>query len=143
MLLLRGAVSQIWTDDAGSNFHRTYLPSLRQEIAHLAESLGIAPIIAGDADGLVTAFPIVQAHQRRIVVHLVNCNIDYERDAIRRKSGLVVRLPRADFLPGNVVARIYAPGEPIRRLAVRVSKGVLSVPLPPLAVCTTMVVSER
>jgi hypothetical protein len=140
---LRGNVSETWTDDTGSNFFKTYAPKLRAEIGHLAQSLGLAPILAGEASELVSVFPIVQPGSRRLVLHLVNYDIDYERDKIREKANLVVRLARPDLLPDDVTARLYVPGGPTRPLDVKDSKGQLSFSLPRLPVSATVVISER
>jgi hypothetical protein len=143
VLLLRGSVSETWTDDTGSNFFKTYDPKHRAEIGHLAQSLGLAPILAGEASELVSVFPIVQPGSRRLVLHLVNYDIDYERDRIRAKADLVVNLARPDLLPDDVTARLYVPGGPTRTLDVNDSKGRLSFSLPPLPVSATVVISER
>jgi hypothetical protein len=143
VLLLRGNVSEISTDDAGSNFFKTYDPKLRAEIGQLAQSLGLAPMLAGEASGLLGVFPIVQAGKQRLVLHLVNYDIDYERDKIRERADLVLNLARPDFLPDNVTARLYVPGGPTRTLHVDDSRGRLMFSIPPLGVSATVVISEQ
>jgi hypothetical protein len=85
----------------------------------------------------------MQPGQKRVILHLVNYDIDYERDRIHEKAGLVVNLARPDFLPDHVTARLYSTGGPTRTVDVSDSKGRLSIPLPPLCVSATVEISEQ
>jgi hypothetical protein len=143
VLLLSGHVSNTWTDDTGSNFFKTYDPNLRVQIGHLAESLGLVPILSGQSGTHAIAFLIVDPEKKRLLVHMVNYDIDYDKDKIRKQTGLVVNLARTAFLPENVQAQLYVPGEPTRTLDMSDSKGQLSISLPPLGVSATVVISAR
>jgi hypothetical protein len=141
VLLLSGRVSNTWTDDTGSNFFKTYDPNLRAQVGHLAGSLGLVPVLSGQSSALASAFLIAHPEKKRLLVHLVNYDIDYEKDKIREQTGLVVNLARAGFLPDDVRARLYVPGEPTRTLDTSNSKGHLSFSLPPLGVSAVVVIS--
>jgi len=139
--VLRGAISDTWTDDIGSNYFKNYRAEERHAIGRLAESFGIAPMISIVATDNVSAFPILQPERQRIVVHLVNYDINYEKDAIREKMDVVVNLPSADFLPGRVAARLYAPGDEPESLQVKVEKGHISFTVPQLRISAAVVVA--
>jgi hypothetical protein len=143
VLRLRGSVSATWTDDAGSNFFKSYQPGLREEIGQLARSLGLAPVLRRETSGLVSVFPVAQPGKRRLVLHLVNYDIDYERDRIREKADVEFDLARPGFLPDRVTAHLLIPDGPERTLNVSDSKGRLSFTLLPLGVCATVVISGR
>ncbi len=142
VLVLRGRVSETWTDDVGSNFFKTYRPELRTEIGRLAESLGLVSVVPGETSGMVSAFPVVQPDRKRLVLHLVNGDIDYSKDTIRPKADVAVSLPAPGFLPGNAMARWHIPGGEPRTLQVLRSAGRLSFSLPRLDGWATVVVSE-
>ena len=73
---ISGKVSETWTDDIGANYFRSYAPALRSEVCRLAEAAGVTSLTPGGQSGLVTAFPLMQPQQQRLVVHIVNCEID-------------------------------------------------------------------
>lgn len=66
--------------------------------------------VEDSADGLVCAFPIMQPERKRIVVHLVNYDIDHGADRIRARVDLPVIIPRPPFVSGPVRIRVYLPG---------------------------------
>lgn len=133
VLQLRGKVTTTWTHDAGSEFFRGGSSLRRQRILELAEFLGLSSILEREVAGLVSAFPIMQPESRRVVVHLVNYDVDYERDAIREKTGIRVRLTRPPFLADPMEASLYgAGGNPPERLEVTVSNGIISFEVPRL-----------
>jgi len=142
VLVLRGKVSATWTDDVGSNFFKTYRPELRAQIGRLADSLGLASVVPGETSGLVSAFPILQPDKKRLVLHLVNLDIDYQKDTIRPKADMAVTLPAPTFLPGKATARWHTLGEEPRALAVARSGDRLSFSLPRLEGWAVVVVSE-
>ena len=80
----------------------------------MARSLGLAPVLGGKASERVSVFPLVQPGSRLLVLHLVNYDIEYERDKIREKANLVVDLARPDLLPDDVTARLYVSVGPTR-----------------------------
>ncbi len=142
VLTLRGEVSATWTDDVGSNFFKTYKPELRVQIGQLAESLGLASLVPGESSGLISAFPVVQADKKRIVVHLVNEDIDYAKDAVRAKTNVAVRLPAFSFLPEKLSARAYTSAKEPSTLPATRSAGTISFSLPRLDGWATVVVAE-
>lgn len=91
--LLRGDVSVSDTNDVGARFLRSYDPALRGEIVDLARGLGVSPMIRNQ--GLVSAFPVQQPKLRRMVIHLVNYDIDLVQDRVRDAAvPLEAALPR-------------------------------------------------
>jgi hypothetical protein len=142
VLLLGGDVTETWTDDVGSNFLKTYQPALRRKIGDLAEMLGAGSVTSSDG-GLVTAFPVLQPERERVVVHLVNCDIDYDQDQIREKTDVPISLARPDFLDGPVEATLYVPDEEPEPLPVLAAAEGFSLTVPHLAVTATVVVSKR
>jgi hypothetical protein len=110
VLVLKGDVTETWTDDIGSNFFRDYEPDCRTQILDLAERLGLSSTLTREPDGLVCAFPILQPNRGRIVVHLVNYDVDFEQDAIREKFDITVRVPRPVYFNADIEAKLYAAG---------------------------------
>ncbi len=137
--VLSGEVTETWTDDIGSRFFRDYEPALRDDIGALARQLDLAPILDGEPDGLVCAFPIEQPERERVVVHLVNYDIDFDNDAIREKEDLRISLIRPPFLTGPVEARLYTPGqEEPTVLESTVEGGTMSCRVPRMAEATSV-----
>jgi len=144
VMILSGQVTETWTDDVASNFFRTYDPKLRSELCSLAEQLGLSSILDRQTDGLISAFPIVQPGKKRLVIHLVNYNVDYDNDAIREKTDITVKVPRPAFLSGEIQGRLYAPGlERPGSLQATVSDGAVACTIPRLAIAASVVFSEE
>jgi hypothetical protein len=110
VIKLKGAMSSTSTNDVGSAFFKTYQAKYRKEIAVLAERLELAPLVNSQADGLVCAFPILQSEKKRVVVHVVNYDVDYDRDSVREKSNIRIRMPIRAGATRDVKAALYAPG---------------------------------
>ena len=144
VMVLSGQVTETWTDDVASNFFRTYDPKLRRELCDLAEHLGLSSILDRQADGLIGAFPILQPEKKRLIVHLVNYDVDYENDAIREKTDVTVKVARPAFLSGEIQARLYAPGlEGPASLQATASDGAVACTIPRLAIAASVVFSEE
>jgi hypothetical protein len=143
VLVLRGEVSDTSTDDVGSAFFRTYEPEPRRMIARLAEALGLASMVPGDESGLVSAFPVLQPERQRLIVHLVNCDIDYDKDRIRERTDVPLSLARPAFLRGTVAALLYWPGQEPEALPVLASGERLTFTVPHLGVTATVVIAEQ
>jgi len=140
VLKLKGEVTETWTDDVGSNFFKNYDPTLRTQICRLAEQLGISPVLERDPDGLVSAFPILQPERKRVVVHVVNYDVDYDSDTIRQKRDVTVKAPRPVFIEGDVVCHVYSPGkEEPEQLRAVTSENTVSCTIPRLAIAASVV----
>jgi hypothetical protein len=140
---LRGDVSETWTDDIGSNFFKTYESELRNEIGRLAEGRGMAPLTSGEPTGLVGVFPVSQRDRKRLLVHLVNYDIDYAKDAIRDKTDVVLNVPRPAFLSGAVVSRLYTVASEPQALTVVSSEKHLRLSVPRLGMWGVVVVESE
>lgn len=144
LIRLSGEVTKTGTDDAGSHFFRTYDPKLREEIGKLAEQLGLSSILDRSPDGLVSAFSIVQPERKRVVVHVVNYDVDYDADTTREKANLRIKIPTRSFLSPDVKADLYAPNAAgPEELEVALSGGVISCTIPRLAISVSVVFSNR
>jgi len=141
--VLKGDVTETWTNDIGSNFFRDYRPELRTQICDLAERIGLSPVLEREPDGLICAFPTLQPSKNRVVVHVVNYDVDYDTDAVREKIGITVRIPRPPFLKGEVICELYALGLPQpARLNVTASDNTVSCTIPRLSIAATVVFSK-
>jgi hypothetical protein len=144
VMMLKGRVTETWTDDVASNFFRTYDPKLRRELCNLAEELGLSSLVEGQADGLIGAFPVLQPEKKRLVIHLVNYDVDYDNDAIREKTDITVKVARPAFLSGEVQGRLYAPGlETPGSLQATVSDGAVACTIPRLGIAASVVFSAE
>jgi len=144
VMVLSGQVTETWTGDVASNFFRTYDPKLREQLCNLAEQLGLSSILDRQADGLISAFPIPQPERKRLIIHLVNYDVDYDNDAIREKADITFRVPRPAFLSGEIQVRLYAPGlERPASLQATVSDGAVVCTIPRLAIAASVVLSEE
>jgi hypothetical protein len=138
---LAGKVTPTWTDDVGANYFKSYTPALREQVQDLARALGATAVVDASRHGPVCAFPLVQPEQRRVVVHLVNEDIDLANDAVREKRSVTVRLPRSLLPRGNVRAEVFAPGETKpQRLEVVTSAGAVSCTIPKLTTAASLVI---
>lgn len=141
--VLRGNLTSSWTDDVGANFFRTYAPGLRTRISELAEALGLQSLVTGDTAATVAVFPRVQPREKRLIVHLVNYDIDYAADRVREKQAVQVSLPRPGFLSGMPAATVEVPGQPAQALAVSATKDRFSITVPRLGSTAAVVFSEK
>ncbi|MFH0945680.1 MAG: hypothetical protein V2A76_10825 [Planctomycetota bacterium] len=140
VLQLRGEVTATWTFDAGSEFFRGCNAPRRERVLELAGFLGLSSILEKKVDGLVSAFPILQPERRRLVVHLVNYDVDYEQDVIREKTATRVRLERPPFLSDPVEATLFIKGvaHP-EQLDVTASETSISFEIPRLGLSASVV----
>ncbi len=143
VLVPQGAVTERGTGDVGERFLRTYDAGERARIARLAGALGLRPILPAQSDGLVCAFPVVQPSRNRVVVHLVNYDVDGAGDEIRAKDKVRVEIARPAFLSEPLIASVYAPGHPAETVPVASSGGRLMVTLPRLGVSADVVIEGR
>jgi hypothetical protein len=144
VMVLKGRVTETWTDDVASNFFRTYDPKLRTELCNLAEQLALSSLVEGQADGLISAFPVLQPEKKRLVIHLVNYDVDYDNDAIREKTDVAVKVLPPAFLSGEVRGQLYAPGlEEPRSLPATVSDGAVACTIPRLGIAASVVLSAE
>jgi hypothetical protein len=144
VLVLAGKVTLTETHDVGTQFYRQYTDGPRKEVAAMAEGLGLTPLLKGHQAGLVSAFPILQPEQRRIVVHLVNYDIDHDNDAIRPKQDIQVTLPIPDFLGESLQATLYATDQSdTRAVSVNVSNGIAQCSVPELRMGAALVISKE
>lgn len=142
VLQLKGVVTDTWTDDIGSRFFRDYDVENRHEIYALAKMLGILPVSVGEGDGLVCAYPLVQPEKNRVIVHLVNYDLDNENNVLREKADLVVKLPRPAFLTGDIKAILYSIGaEQAEVLPIEATESMLSCNVSKLVLGATIVFS--
>jgi hypothetical protein len=140
VIKLDGAMGPTGCNDIGSAFFRTYDAKSRSEIAGLADRLGLAPLVDRQADGLVCAFPIVQREKERVVVHVVNNDVDDERDAVREKTEIRIRMPVGALAIREVGADLYAPGAARPKpLQVTVCGDTVSCVIDRLAICASVV----
>jgi hypothetical protein len=140
VVVMAGKVTETWTDDAASNYFKTADGRWRGQIEDLAKALGLKSVLKRKPDGLVSAFPILQPEKRRMVVHLINYDVDYSNDSVREKTDIAIRIFRPDFLTGPVEGLWYAPGlgEP-ERIVVDASGDALSCVVPRLATTGALV----
>jgi len=104
---MAGDVSQIETHDVGTQFYRQYTPELREQVAKIAEYLGLRSILENHRDGHLSAFAVVQPERQRVIVHLVNYDIDYEHDSIFPKQDIRVSIPAPNFLQQATSGVLY------------------------------------
>ena len=104
---LAGEVTSTWTNDVGAEFFKRYDSDLRNQIHGLADAVGAESILDEKYNGVVGAFPVVQPRRKRIVVHLVNYDVDTKKDKIREKTEVRVKLPMAMEGSGSLRAEIY------------------------------------
>jgi hypothetical protein len=140
VVVMAGEVAETWTDDAASNYFKTGDGKWRRQIEELAKDLGLNSVLEHVPDGLVSAFPILQPEKKRVVVHLVNYDVDYSNDSVREKTHIAMRITRPEFLTGRVNGLWYAPGldEPTR-VVVDGSGDTLSCVAPHLATAGALV----
>jgi hypothetical protein len=140
VIQLSGAISPTSCSDVGSAFFRTHDAKSRQEIAGLADRLGLTPLVDRPADGLVCAVPILQGERGRVVVHVVNYDVDEDRDAVREKTHLRIRMPAGALASRDIKAELYAPGGAgPRPLEVTACGEAVSCVIDRVAVCATVV----
>ncbi len=141
--VLAGDVGLTDTHDVGSTFFRQYTPELRLRVAQLAEDLGLVSLLQDHRDGLLSAFPSTQRDKHRVVVHLVNYDIDYARDAIRPKSNVRVTLPAPSFLGEELAGTLYAcDADDAVTVPVIRDKGMLHCTIPEVNLGAVLVISS-
>jgi hypothetical protein len=138
---LAGKPTPTWTDDVGANYFKTYEPGLREQVHDLARALGATAVVDASRHGQVSAFPVVQPEQRRVVVHLVNYDIDLAADAVREEESVTVRLPRSVLPRGRLRAEVSAPGATKPQpLPIVTSADAVSCTIPKLGSAASLVV---
>jgi hypothetical protein len=106
VIVLSGEVTATDTTDIGARFFRSYTQDLRAAIGKMATELGSASVMPDRQDGLLAAFPILQPDKKRIIVHLVNYDVDHANDAIRREENVVLTVRCPEFISGAVRATL-------------------------------------
>ena len=141
VLQLAGEVTPTWTHDVGAEFFKRYDADLRDQIHDLAEAVGVAPILEESQTALVGAFPAVQPDRRRVVVHLVNYDVDRAKDSVREKTDVVVKLPVTMFEDGQLQAEVWTPdaADP-RPVPLDRSGGIVSCTVPRLGGAATLAI---
>ena len=141
--VLAGEVTLTDTHDVGSKFFRQYTPELRSQVARLAKELGLASMLKDHRDGRLSAFPVVQRDQRRVIVHLVNYDVDFARDVIRPKKDVHLTLP--SFLTGKLMGILYScDGDHITAVSVsRGAKETVQCTIPEIGLGAVLVISSR
>ncbi len=86
-------------------------------------------------------FPIQQPDHKRLVVHLVNYDIDDAKDAIRDKTDVAVDVPWPDFLNGKVVANLHSGDAETQSIEVTASSGRRRFSIPRLGIWATAIVN--
>jgi hypothetical protein len=143
VIRLKGHVTATGTNDIGSDFFRKYDSTLRRQVCQLARKVGVRPVLDSDTDGLVGAFPVLQTARNRVVIHIINYDVDIDADAIREKTNLAVVIPRSRFSTPNVRGELYAPGPPQPTpLEVTVTGNSVRCIIPRIAVSASLVLSE-
>ena len=142
VIKLSGEMTPTSTNDIGSKFFTGYDPKFRKLIAGLADRLELTPLVNRQADGLVCAFPILQNEKKRVVVHVVNYDVNHNRDAVREKTDIRIRMPIGALATRNVKAELYAPdaAQP-KPLTVTASGDAVSCIIERLAICASVVFS--
>jgi hypothetical protein len=138
---LAGKVTPTWTDDAGANYLKTYEPALREQVHDLARSLGVTAVVDAARYGPVSTFPVVQSGRRRVVVHLVNYDIDLAGNAVRERKAVTVKLPRSLLPRGTLRAEVFVPGGmKSQPLEVETTAEAVSCTVPTLGTAASLVI---
>jgi hypothetical protein len=141
---LKGKITPTGTNDVGSEFFARYEPELRKHVGDLARKLGLWPVLDREPDGLMSAFPIVQSDRKRAVVHVVNYDVDYQRDSIRPQTAVKIRIPAALLPARDVQAELYVPGAAKPKpLEVARDADFVSCVIPQVALSASVVFSGR
>ena len=61
--------------------------------------------------GWCVRFRFCRVREKRVVVHVVNYDVDYDRDAVREKTHIRIRMPVGALATRDVKAELYAPGD--------------------------------
>ena len=109
----------------------------------MAEELGLASMLKDHRDGRLSAFPVVQRDQRRVIVHLVNYDVDYARDAIRPKKDVHLTLPAPSFLTEQLKAVLYScDGGHSAEVATLRDTGTVHCTIPEIGLGAVLVISS-
>ena len=141
--VLAGDVTLTETRDVGTRFFREYTPELRSQVAQVAEDLGLTSLVADHRDGLLSAFPILQPNRERVVVHLVNYDVDYAEDAIRPQENVRLTVPAPSFLGRDLQGVLYScDGEDAADVAVHRAEGMARCTIPEVGLGAVLVISD-
>lgn len=143
--VLLGDLTPTWTGDVGADFFRDYRPEQRVVIGALGEFLHAPSVVPSRADGLVCAYPVVQPERLRMVVHLVNYDVDMDGDTVRPKHGIELAVPRPDFLLEPISATLAVPGGTAnpRPIPVDCSGGLVMCTVPTLSAYAAVVIAGQ
>jgi 3-keto-disaccharide hydrolase len=142
--VLEGDVTLTETHDVGTRFFRDYTPELRSQVARMAEDLGLSSILRDHHDGLLSAFPVLQSDRRRLVVHLVNYDVDYGSDVIRPKKDVDLMLLTPSFLGGKLNATLYGCDEEhATELDIRHDEKAIRCTIPEVGLGAVVVISDN
>jgi hypothetical protein len=143
VIVLKGNITATGTNDVGTTFFRNYDSALRRQVHQLARKVGVRPLLESDPDGLVGAFPILQPTTKRVVIHVVNYDVDFDADAIREKTNIAVVIPRYHFSAPKVRGELHVAGAPRPTpLEVTVTADGLRSVIPRLDLSASLVFSE-
>ena len=141
--VLAGDVTLTETRDVGTRFFREYTPELRSQVAQVAEGLGLTSLLADHRDGLLSAFPILQPNRERVVVHLVNYDVDFAEDAIRPQENVRLTVPAPSFLGRDLQGVLYScDGEDAADVAVHRAEGMARCTIPEVGLGAVLVISD-
>ena len=141
--VLAGDIALTDTHDVGTKFFREYTPELRSQVAQVAEDTGLTSLLTDHRDGLLSAFPVLQPGRKRVVVHLVNYDVDYAQDAIRPKEDVRLTVPAPSFLGRDLQGVLYTfDGGDAVEIAVRRSEGMARCTIPEVGLGAVLVISD-
>jgi hypothetical protein len=138
-----GDVSPTRTSDVGSKLYQQYSDELRKEIGSMAVDLGLKSLLEGHDDGLLSAFPVVQSEQHRLLVNLANYDIDHDRDAIRPKQNVSLSIPAPKFLPDTLRAVLYQGQDHEIQLDANNADGMITSTIPEIQGTAVLVVTDH
>jgi hypothetical protein len=143
VIRLKGDVTATDTNDVGSRFFRSYDSASRRQVCQLARRVGVRPLLDRDPDGLVAAFPILQPTRKRVVIHIVNYDVDLDADTFREKTNLEVAIARSHLSSLSVRGDLYVAGASRPTpLAVTLTVDEMRCVIPSIALSATLVLSE-
>ena len=141
VVVMAGEVTETWTDDAASNYFKTGDGKWLRQIENLAEGLELKSVLENKHNRLVSAFPITQPEKNRLVVHLVNYDVDYANDSVRQKTDIAVKISRPKSLTGPIEGLWYAPKlDKPERIMIVATGDTLSCRVPRLATTGALVI---
>ena len=141
VIVLSGKVTKTNTTDIGSRFFRDYSRELRAAIDTMAKELGQASLLVEHKDGLLAAFPITQPDRQRLVIHLVNYDVDDSRDEIRTKRDVKLTVP-TPAQPSTTATVHHSDGRS-ETLAISIAEGKLELVVPTVKAAAAVVIGNE